>query len=218
MRCISKRWNTLHPRNKLYFSLQYRSIIFYTVASLLLAVALMLTGVIDLIILFEYERPDLTTHSGFITVMVSLLKTRLIKVAKIQSFSAATSCSSILSFCVWISSLTWNKVVSTDQILCNIRRYVTIINDNHDMCISFFFFSSQSFRYSLSPTENCPRGGVIRFLSNRVCTFLAQINVIFVANHCLLLLNQSKLIINYNQVSPISSTQSLIHMYKKHSV
>lgn len=65
------RWNIPHPRNKLYFSLQYRKIVFCVVASLLLAIALMLTGVIDLILLLGLEKPELTTHSALSTIMVS---------------------------------------------------------------------------------------------------------------------------------------------------
>lgn len=44
---------------------------FCVVASLLLAIALMLTGVIDLILLLGLEKPELTTHSALSTIMVS---------------------------------------------------------------------------------------------------------------------------------------------------
>ena len=66
------RWKIPHPRNKLHFSLQYRTIVFYTIVSLLLASALLFAGIIDLIILLGLEKPELTTHSSLVTIMVSL--------------------------------------------------------------------------------------------------------------------------------------------------
>ena len=77
MRCgpkipqILKRWIFPQLKNRLYFSFQYRKILFYVASSLLLSCALMISGLLDLILLLVVEKPTLTTHSGLTTVMVS---------------------------------------------------------------------------------------------------------------------------------------------------
>lgn len=45
--------------------------VFCAAASLLLAIALMVTGIIDLILLLGLQKPELTTHSALSTIMVS---------------------------------------------------------------------------------------------------------------------------------------------------
>ena len=74
MRCGPKLRRWINPqlnKNILYFSFQYRKIVFYVTSSLLLSCALMISGFLDLILLLVVEKPTLTTHSGLTTVMVS---------------------------------------------------------------------------------------------------------------------------------------------------
>lgn len=54
-----------------YQPLQHRKKLFYVISSLLLAVALLCTGVLDLLFLLVAQRPDLTTHKSVTTIMVS---------------------------------------------------------------------------------------------------------------------------------------------------
>ncbi len=60
-------------RNTFYQTFHYRKKLFYVLSSFLLSIALMCTGVFDLITLLAFQRPDLTTHKAMATIMVSLL-------------------------------------------------------------------------------------------------------------------------------------------------
>ena len=165
------RWKTPRPRNKLHFSLHYRTIVFYTAVSLLLAIALMTAGVTDLILLLALEKPQLTTHKSLVTIMVNFIN--------VSFRTQACSLSSQLLHCITFYLSVLGFIHSFEASLFTLTNLSTVAGGREKcVCLVLHALSGGAFFPRsvcvITSDENHSRTGISRVLPTRVCCFLAS--------------------------------------------